>query len=242
MAFKLSYKAYGAHAILIEWPKQISESILDDLLKFKATLETSELRNIQDIRSAYQTLLIVYNTPIIFKKETEYLKHLYTSVNSHQTITTNIWSIPVCYNDMFGLDLQVISDSKSISKTEIIKRHSEPTYTVYGIGFLPGFLYLGGLDPILEMPRQSTPRPRIEKGSVAIGGQQTGIYPSDSPGGWNILGKTPLSFFNPTLEKPCFAQPGDRIQFYSISLQEFETITALVEADSYDIKRRSYHD
>ncbi|MHA7941540.1 5-oxoprolinase subunit PxpB [Formosa sp. 3Alg 14/1] len=242
MNLERSYKPFGEHAILIEWPNHISKPILEDLTRFKNKIKRSEVEHIREIRAAYQSILIVYHSVISFEKEVDLLKNIYNSEAISSYKKSKLWKIPVCYDDAFGLDLETMSASKNMSKADIVKRHSEVIYTVYFIGFLPGFLYLGGLDDALITPRKSTPRPRIEKGSVAIGGNQTGIYPSDSPGGWNIIGQTPVNFFNPNTKTPCFAQSNDSIQFYPVSLKEFENIKLLVDADNYQIESEDRHD
>ena len=107
---------------------------------------------------------------------------------------------------------------------------------------MPGFLYLGGLDERLHFPRKSTPRLQIEKGAVAIGGSHTGIYPSSSPGGWNIIGNTPISLFNASQDEPCFVQSGDKIQFIPIGLKEYQDISTLVEARVYQLESEVMND
>ncbi|MBU2952039.1 5-oxoprolinase subunit PxpB [Tamlana agarivorans] len=242
MGFKLSYKPFGEQAILIEWPKEILESILKDVLGFKEKLKTSEVKNIQEIRSAYQSLLIIFYDAIDFQKEVEVLKKIYFSEKNISEIKSNTWRIPVCYDEIFALDLNDLEQTKNVSQPEIIKRHTDVLYTVYFIGFLPGFLYLGGLDEKLSTPRKATPRLNVEKGAVAIGGNQTGIYPSPSPGGWHIIGQTPIDFFNPNLKPPCFAKSGDRIKFYSVSLEAFNDIKILVDAGVYQIESEGLYD
>src|SRR5690606_28842654 len=134
---------------------------------------------------AYNSLLIVYDdVSRNFEDEVVLLKKMYAESNSKSVILSTLWKIPVCYDAVFGIDLEAISVEKKISKADIIKRHSQPIYTVFFLGFLPGFLYLGGLDEVLHLPRKSTPRLKIDKGAVAIGGHQTGVYPAESPGGW----------------------------------------------------------
>ena len=113
---------------------------------------------------------------------------------------------------------------------------------IYFIGFLPGFLYLGGLDERLFTPRKSTPRLRIEKGAVAIGGKQTGIYPQESPGGWNIIGNSPIQFFDNSKNTPCFAKAGDKLQFYSITLKEHHDIKVLVDAGVFQLESEEIDD
>ena len=137
--------------------------------------------------------------------------------------------IPVCYDEDFGLDLQELSRQKKLSIEDLITMHTTPEYVIYFLGFLPGFLYLNGMDKNLDFPRRSSPRKSIEKGAVGIGGNQTGIYPKNSPGGWNILGRTPVDIFDPKSENPSPFSAGDRIKFYSISRKEYEEIKLLVD-------------
>jgi KipI family sensor histidine kinase inhibitor len=136
-----------------------------------------------------------------------------------------VWEIPVCYNQELGKDLNALSKSKSISFEEVINLHTIPIYRIHFFGFLPGFMYLNGLDPALHFPRKSVPDRKIEPGSVAIGGAQTGIYPNESPGGWHVIGKTPTILFDQNENPPVFAKPGEQIKFLSISLEEFYSIS-----------------
>ncbi len=130
--------------------------------------------------------------------------------------------IPVCYHDTLGLDLPALAAHCELTVQEVIDRHTSADYIVYMLGFMPGFLYLGGLDPSLCMPRKDTPRKCIAQGAVGIAGQQTGIYPLASPGGWQIIGQTPLSLFDQHRKPPTLAQPLQHVRFYEISLEAFE--------------------
>ncbi|NQX85540.1 MAG: 5-oxoprolinase subunit PxpB [Flavobacteriaceae bacterium] len=235
--YKLTYKPYGAHSILIEWPNEIDENILNNALCFKRVIEKKEIKQKVYIKLSYSSLLITYNTAIrnIYDKISQ-LKTLYNIANDFSRSPIKLWHIPVCYDTSFGIDLERISTQNEISKQEIIRQHTASIYTVYFIGFLPGFLYLGGLNNRLHIPRLSTPRLAVEKGAVAIGGNQTGVYPNVSPGGWNIIGNTPISFFVPNTNPPCFAKSGDKIRFHSISKLEYDTIKALVKADTYQLE------
>jgi len=237
MKFELTYKPYGQYAILVEWPAVINPDILADVLRFKSKLVCSEIRNIVEVRQAYQSLLVIYNRfELGFHDEVALLKSVYVSKNQSVTLKSTLWKVPVCYDIQFGIDLESISKVKKIPITDIIELHSQSVYTVYFIGFLPGFMYLGGLNKKLAMPRKSVPRLQIQKGSVAIGGSQTGVYPSDSPGGWNIIGNSPVDFFNKNKERPCFASAGDRIKFCPVSLKEFKEIKILVNNKEYKME------
>ena len=173
---------------------------------------------------------------INLKDEIKKLQKVYNGQADLKNKEYKLWKIPVCYDKQFGIDLDSLSLEKGLSISEIVARHSQTNYTVYFIGFLPGFLYLGGLNDSLYMPRKATPRLKIEKGSVAIGGKQTGVYPSESPGGWHIIGNTPITFFDASKELPCFAKSGDVIRFYPVSLKEYERVKVLVASGVYSLE------
>lgn len=237
MAFELTYRRFSERSILIEWPPRIDNNILEDVLIFKNKVQNSNIKSIVQINHAYNSILIIYNYTIDeIYDEISVLKALYLGRLSKIKRPFKHWRIPVCYDEEFGLDLEEISEEKKLSKSEIIKLHSGTMYTVFFIGFLPGFLYLGGLDERLHFPRKKSPRRQVKKGAVAIGGAQTGVYPNASPGGWNIIGNSPLDFFNPKLEIPCFADAGDIIQFISVSKTEYDNILFQVENGTYHLE------
>lgn len=236
-AFQLTYKPYGDHSILVEWPPIINEKVLQDILKFKKNLYDKSFKLKFEVKTAYTSLLITYGDTIDnINSEVSILKSLYLSQKPTKKGPHKLWKIPVCYDQDFAIDLDEISNRKKLSKQDAIRLHSDAFYIVYFIGFLPGFLYLGGLDERLACPRKSTPRQHIEKGAVAIGGNQTGIYPNASPGGWNIIGNTPISFFDASQEIPCFANPGDKIKFIPIGLEKYRNISTLVKAGVYQME------
>ncbi|GGD25586.1 5-oxoprolinase subunit PxpB [Hyunsoonleella pacifica] len=243
MKYKLKYKRFSETSILIEWPQKIEKSILDDILVFKEKIEQSDLFSNGFINHAYASLLLNFNDAVFdFALKIEELNGLYKQPNIKNNLNSRLWRIPVCYDKRFGIDLDDISKGKNIEIEELVKRHTTPVYTIFFIGFLPGFLYLGGLDTSLFVPRRAVPRLKIPSGSVAIGGQQTGIYPSESPGGWHIIGNSPINFFDVSKEEPCFSRSGDRLQFYAISLKEYNDIKTLVAAGVYQLKSEIIND
>lgn len=173
-----------------------------------------------------------------FEKTVKKLKELYAMERSLEFSRRKIWQVPVCYDLEFGPDLKEISEQKNLSVNEVIQLHSQSKYLIYFLGFQPGFLYLGGLNEQIHMPRRSNPRLRVDKGSVGIGGEQTGVYPQDSSGGWNIVGKSPIDFFDISKSKPCFARAGEFIQFNVVDLEVFHQISEEVEQGSYQLKFR----
>ena len=129
--------------------------------------------------------------------------------------------IPVCYDPEFGPDLGLVAKQAKLTPEEVIKRHGKPEYLVYLVGFAPGFPYLGGLPKELHTPRHAKPRMVVPPGSVGIGGQQTGIYPLATPGGWNLIGRTPVRLFRPEENPPVLLRAGDQVKFRAISREEF---------------------
>ena len=240
--YSLKYFQYNNNSLLISWPERIDQDINNDVNEFKIRLETG-FKYLLEVRSSYCSLLLIFNKRIDnINRLIEKLKNLYLSRKSHSKYDRILWNIPVCYENKFALDIDIISKQNKISKENIIIMHSKVIYSVYLIGFLPGFMYLGGLDDALHIPRKKEPRLRVPKGSVAIGGEQTGIYPQQSPGGWNILGNTPINLFDKSKDVPCFAKPGDRVKFFQVSEDEYKLIEKEVELDLYELNKEVLND
>ena len=242
MRHKTTYKPYGDSAILIDWHAEISISISNDILEFYKKIKDLKDTNIVEVIIGYSSLTIVFKKRITdYFKEVKSLKEVYNLKDISFKRTPFIWQIPVCYDVDFGKDLQEMSNITKLEISEIITLHSEKLYRVYFIGFLPGFCYLGGLNERLFLERKPNPRLHVAKGSVAIGGKQTGIYPAESAGGWNIIGKTPVDFFNVCLEHPCFVKAGDFIKFITVGKEEFFQIEKEVKDTSYEISKVLYN-
>ena len=242
MEHKVTYKPFGDAAILMAWQSEISVSIADDILEFEQKIKALKQANITAVIIGYSSLTIVFeNRYINYLNEVKNLKKIYKSKYTGLKKPAFIWEIPVCYDLEFGIDLQEMSKTANLEVSEITKLHAQKLYRVYFIGFLPGFLYLGGLHEQLFFERKSNPRVQVAKGSVAIGGKQTGVYPSESAGGWSIIGKTPIDFFNINLEDPCFAKAGDFIKFIAVDKDAFLQIEKEVKDTSYKISKTRYH-
>ena len=187
---------------------------------------------------AYNTLTIYYDPcPVIrdpslagenaFERIRSLLIEILSEPIEHLAVQEeNVITIPVCYDNAFGPDLDYVSSVTGKSLEEIVAIHSQTIYTVFMMGFSPGFPYLGILATELEVPRKEVPRLVVPAGSVAIAGRQTGIYPFDTPGGWQIIGRTPLRLFNTDMEGLTLLKPGYRVKFESINIDDFETLKA----------------
>ncbi|SFH10675.1 sensor histidine kinase inhibitor, KipI family [Algoriphagus hitonicola] len=201
------------------WDVPVSDELLEMKIYILSEISKNFAPSIEDIRSGFKTISIQWKERYGNFGFEEFLANLSLKPTS---LDTKTWEIPVCYDLEFGFDLDRLAKLKPITIEEFIHLHSSPTYRIHFIGFLPGFPYLSGLDPKLTTPRKSQPDRAIPSGSVAIGGNQTGIYPQQSPGGWHVIGRTPIRVFNSKASPPVFFEMGDQIKFKPISKEEFE--------------------
>jgi inhibitor of KinA len=184
---------------------------------------------------SYRSLLVIHD-PLRTSRErvVERLRSLVEELEQAPALAPQrVVRIPTCYGGVHGPDLADVARLAGMTAEEAVRRHAAPSYLVHFLGFTPGFPYLGGLDPGLATPRLDSPRARIPAGSVAIGGVQTGIYPVESPGGWRIVGRTPLRLFDPRVESPFLLDPGDGLRFVPVDQATFDAIAAEVEASRY---------
>ncbi len=222
--YSISIRPFGVHAVLLEWPNEVDEAILEDILQFNAYLKADCL-NTEDweMVPAYNSLMLIQrNKRINFEPFKSQLGIWYGQKDNTLKSPKHLWRLPVCYDLDFGIDLEEVSELLGKSIPEVISMHTSYEFRVFGIGFLPGFMYLGGLPATLEVPRRSEPRQKVIKGSVGLAGKQTGIYPQESPGGWNIIGNCSVPIFDAQRDNPCFVNVGDKIQFYAISRAEYK--------------------
>ena len=231
---KLKILTAGDSSILIEFGKEISPPINARIKAVVQLLKGQQIAGVVDMIPSFCGLLINYDPRVIsysqMKKRLEKLLQLdvQTSVTA-----TKIFEIPVCYGKEYGTDIENIAKLAKLTEKEVIEIHSSKDYLIYMLGFLPGFSYLGGLDERIHTPRLANPRLKIFAGSVGIGGSQTGIYPLDSPGGWQLLGMTPVKTYDPNREIPILFEAGDYIRFCPVSKKEFLEIKSLVDAGEY---------
>lgn len=241
--FNLVYKPFGNQAILVEWPKKIDAEIQEDVWFFKNLIKEFSVKSKLEVIAAYNSITIIYKSTIDnVYSEISALKSLYKGENSVVVRDRKLWEVPVCYHPDLAPDLYSLSASKNLTLEHIESLHTGSKYTVSFIGFLPGFLYLSGLNDLLYTPRKSSPAKQITAGSVAIGDRQTGIYPMNSPGGWQIIGNSPLNFFDVNAKNPCFAAPGDGIKFVSVSIEEHREIKRQVADKAYLINYQISND
>ena len=229
------FRVFNEESILIQWNDKVNINLINSIISYKNLIEQELSEILIECVQSINSMMVIYNSNKINSEDLiNILEKLYSVDLTVGKTEKRIWNIPVCYDLSFGIDLEDLSNSNSISIDEIIKLHSSTSYSVLSMGFLPGFLYLGMNHKKLYCERKDKPELNIKSGSIGIARDQTGIYPQDSPGGWRIIGRSPISFFNVNEKSPCFTRPGDKIKFQNISLSEFNKIEK--NRSSYKIK------
>ena len=212
----------GDCAALIHCGEIIDTTINAQALAIARALEDARLPGIVDIAPAYASVCVRYEPAAWtsadpaqspFDRVAESLRTLVDNAASDAATDAGSIEIPVTYGGQCGPDLADVAAHAGLTAEEVVARHSAAQYRVAMLGFSPWFPYLLGLDPALHMPRRATPRTRVPTGSVAIGGAQTGVYPRETPGGWHLIGRTPLSLFDPARDPPALLRPGMRVKF-----------------------------
>jgi inhibitor of KinA len=208
----------------VELGHKISESTHKKIFTLITHLIRNPIHGVVNIHPGYSSILLTLDKMANIDDTIRVVENILDVVQNSEPPEGKLVEVPVLYGGNYGKDIQRVVQFLKLSEDEIIQRHQSGNYLVYFLGFSPGFPYLGGMDQDLTTPRIQTPRKRVPQGSVAIAGGQTGIYPLPSPGGWNLIGRTPLKIFNISNPQNSLIQMGDKVQFKSISKDEYERL------------------
>ncbi len=221
----------GDSALLVGFGRLVDEAVNDRVRALCDAVLAAAPAWLEDVVPAYASLLVCLRPgSVSLARAREEIAALLAALPAQTAAERRVWAIPVCYKGEFAPDMADMERLCGLAAAEIVRLHSGRDYKIYMLGFLPGFAYLGGLDERLHAPRLETPRVKIPAGSVGIGGAQTGVYPLDSPGGWRLIGQTPVSLYDPERAEPIFYQAGDYVRFLPITAGEFAALTADVAA------------
>lgn len=221
----MRFEPLGDTAVLVRLGDTIDEGALRLVRAARARLEAAEIAGVLELVPAFNTIAVHYD-PARFDGDDPYaalvalLEPRLTNLEIIALPAPHLVEIPIVYGGPAGPDLAVVAAHAGMAPDDVARIHASGHYLVHMVGFAPGFPYLGGLDPRLACPRRATPRTAVPAGSVGIGGSQTGIYPLESPGGWQIIGRTPLVLFDPAREPAALLRPGDRVRFQAVSAHE----------------------
>ncbi len=222
---------YGDSALLINLDQRIDELINAQVISLDEAIR--HLPEVTYTIPAYCSLTVGFDPELI---DFNTLKGLIATLNLKQGKASDAkqsYHIPVCYDEAYAPDMEAVMEFTGITREEVITKHTEAPFRVFMIGFVAGFAYLGSLPKALYCPRRTDPRKLVHEGAVGLAGYQTGIYPTDAPGGWQLIGKTPIPTFRPKEEEPALLKPGDYVQFKSISSEEYESIEADIKSGTY---------
>ncbi|MBN6187156.1 5-oxoprolinase subunit PxpB [Aneurinibacillus sp. BA2021] len=236
---RMKISPLGDAAAIIEVGADISEAVQRKVKALSMQLEAKPIPGMIEYVPAFTTVTVFYDPYRVllesgvhpgradefvspFRKVCDLLEELIAEMKEGVYEPFRTVEIPVCYGEEFGPDLEFVAQHNGITPDEVIRIHSGATYLVYMIGFAPGFPYLGGMPEAIAAPRRPSPRLAIPAGSVGIAGTQTGVYSIETPGGWQLIGRTPVSLFVPDHDPPTLLSAGDRIRFRAISRQEYE--------------------
>ena len=218
-----SIEPLGDSAAIVAW------RLLDEATASRAVqnstehLDHSRIDGVIEVAPAFRSLTVYYDCgKLTWPQAEQWISDSLRSVPITLQLTRLQLDIPVCYDPEFALDLPAVADAHDLNSDDVVRLHSNATYVVQMIGFSPGFPYLAGLPSQLHTPRRASPRMHVPAGSVAIGGEQTGIYSCKSPGGWNVIGRTPVQLFDPQRDPPCLLRTGDVIRFVPVDRKQFD--------------------
>ena len=218
-----SFSPLGDQAIVIEVGSEINEETQKYVRTISALLETSPPSWMIEIIPAFTTVTVFYNPQVaLYETAKMELEELIQQTSEDIISDSRTVEIPVCYGGEFGPDLEFVAEHNRLTTEQVIEIHTSGDYSVYMIGFAPGFPFIGGMSEKIAAPRRESPRLRIPERTVGIAGMQTGVYPIETPGGWQLIGRTPLRLFRPDQEIPSLLRAGDKVVFKQISESEYD--------------------
>ncbi len=218
----MSFTPLGDRALLITLGSSIDDATNHRVRALTARLEKAHITGLSELVPAFASIAIHYDpAQASFDDIAEMVTPLLDRLEAERLAPARLIEIPVCYGGAYGPDLEDVARAHELSPGDVVELHTTPEYLVHMIGFAPGFPYLGGLDERLVTPRRETPRTRVPAASVGIGGSQTGVYPIETPGGWHLIGRTPLRLFEPLRTPAALLAAGDHVRFRAISAAEF---------------------
>ena len=233
---KVKYLIAGDRAIVVEFGDKIEEQVNSKIRSLTVAIEQEGIIGINETVPTYRSLMVIYDPLLIeLEKLIGAIKTIISRMHELKLTDAKVIEIPILYGGEYGPDIEFVADHNKISIDEVIKIHTDMEYLIYMIGFTPGFPYLGGMSDKIEAPRLQNPRTKIPAQSVGIAGKQTGIYPVESPGGWQLIGRTPVKLYDPFREEPVLLNAGDYIKFVQIDENEYKNIEALELAQKYKV-------
>lgn len=225
----------GDTAVVIEFGDRIDRQLNERVLRLNALVRGARLPGVVETLPTFRSLMIHYDPLVTESASIIAAVERLLDRTRGEARQVKLWHIPACYATSHGADLEEVAQRTGLGTAEVIRLHSGTRYQVYMIGFSPGFPYLGDLPAPLVLPRRADPRVRVPAGSIAIAANMTGVYPVESPGGWHLIGTTPVRLFDLRWSQPALLSPGDMVRFEPVDAREFAAIQTAVAADAYTV-------
>ena len=225
----------GDRALVVEFGEHVDRALSDDVLRLDASLRASGLAGVVETVPTFRSLMVHYDPVVTSRADLERSIAGQLDRRSGPRSDATLWRVPVCYEGEFAPDLVEVARLAGLTPSEVIGLHSGGRYHVYMLGFLPGFPYMGDLPDRLALPRRADPRVRVPAGSVSIATNLTAIYPYESPGGWHLIGATPIRLFEPERPRPALLAPGDMVKFEPIDTASFVSIKKAADRGDYQV-------
>ncbi|MCB2358344.1 5-oxoprolinase subunit PxpB [Clostridium estertheticum] len=233
---EVKYLIAGDRALVVEFGDKIEEQVNSKIRGLTVAIAKEGITGINETIPTYRSLMVIYDPMIMELDELiDMIKSIILKMHELKLPDAKVIEIPTLYGGEYGPDIEFVAKHNKISIDEVIKIHTDQEYLIYMIGFTPGFPYLGGMSDKIEAPRLQNPRTKIPAQSVGIAGKQTGIYPVESPGGWQLVGRTPVKLYDPCREEPVLLNAGDYIKFISIDENEYKNIEDLEREGKYKV-------
>jgi KipI family sensor histidine kinase inhibitor len=231
---EIKYIPAGDKSVVMEFGNSIKPEINAKIRNMVTAVEENSIKGILEIIPTYRSILIIYDPlQIQYNSLVKYLKETLSRLGNASEGEIRIVELPTVYGGEYGPDIEFVANHNNLTVEEVIKLHSSIDYLLYMLGFTPGFGYLGGMSKKIETPRLQVPRTKIPAGSTGIAGSQTGIYPIDSPGGWQLIGRTPVKLYDPLGTPPILLNAGDFVRFIPISEEEYLKIQEEIKNGKY---------
>lgn len=225
----------GDTAMTVQFGDVIDRALSDRVLKLSRRIRALGIAGVTDLVPTFRSLLVNYDPLVVSGEELKGKLEGLLDSSEADGQQARQFTIPVCYEGEYGPDIEDVAQASGLSATQVVQRHAETLFHVYMLGFVPGYPYMGDLPAELVLPRRSNPRTRVPPGSVAIASVMTAIYPLESPGGWHLIGSTPVRLFNISSPQPALLSPGDKVRFKPVGQAEYLSIRKAVEADDYEL-------
>jgi KipI family sensor histidine kinase inhibitor len=230
----------GDTAVVVEFGDRVDRDLSERVLALGAAVHAANMHGVVECVPTYRSLMVLHDPLAI--ASAELIRKLESLVERGATVRQDakLWHIPACYDEAHAPDLVEVAARTGLGEDEVIALHASALFHVYMLGFVPGFPYMGDLPASLVLPRRTDPRVKVPAGSIAIAAGQTAVYPVESPGGWHLIGATPVRLFDVRWTEPALLAPGDKVRFVRVCANEFDDIRSAVERDAYRVRYESW--